>query len=310
MINKFNHNFISIDKISNTSNHRYLLTFKSSLDVKDYEVYVEIMNNSILEKINNKSYSHKLIEFVKSKGYGMFLDNDSDVFRMRIKCDNKGLASLKLLLEEFLNNDVEIFDCNKKNEKNNFLVVEELKKLAKKQYGISLDIKDIKDDISFPYKPPIDELKNLLVKIYDGIVEKIQEVKDLKIKNNKEFEENNKKLNIVFELAKLQGYDKEADFNEIKNFIFKNKYLNLAKALEDVRMDWNDGCWKIESALANFEISCDLDSDIDSEICVLIENFKQGNVDGRAFRDCTYNYNFLYSLVPKELIQINEIIED
>lgn len=309
MIKKFNSNFICVDKIDVKSNSRYLTKFKSNLEVIDNNVFVEITTNEILEKINKTSYSKELINFIIEKGYNHYLLK-GEYFKLRIKCDCKGIEDLQNILRHLYDNDESIVQENIKIENNNLNTFEEFKLLAKNKYGIKVSKKDFEEQILLQSKPPLEELKKVFQKIIAGVNEKIKEVYELAIKEEKAQDEENKKITLIFELAKKQGYNKEADLENIQNFIYENKYLRLAKALNDVRNDWNDGCYLIENALSHFSIDSILDENIVEDINECIKAFYNGHTDGRVFRDCKYNYNYLYSLVPNEFLEIKEKIEE
>lgn len=77
----------------------------------------------------------------------------------------------------------------------------------------------------------------------------------------------------------------------------KCKYLNLAVAMMDTRGDWSDGCYRVESALAEFVASSPVDEDIAANIQSQCDNFD----DGRQFRDCEWSYDRLMGeLADKE----------
>lgn len=87
----------------------------------------------------------------------------------------------------------------------------------------------------------------------------------------------------------------------LDKIILQNKYLYLAHYLSLNRNDWSDGCNYAKIGHRNFVIVSDLDHKIDDEIGGLIENWEG---DGRAFRDCTYNYDFLFNLVNEQNSQL------
>lgn len=83
------------------------------------------------------------------------------------------------------------------------------------------------------------------------------------------------------------------------------KYLNLAVAGQAVRNDWSDGPWRVSNALSEFKYSPEdslqsigLDKDIFEEYQRILDNFE----DGRSFRDCQYNYDYLFDLVDPDLM--------
>lgn len=68
------------------------------------------------------------------------------------------------------------------------------------------------------------------------------------------------------------------------------------------RCDWNDGFYKVEDALENFNIENDQDNEIYNCVQELLVSEDQ---DGRIFRDCEWNYDTLYSLIENE-----ELLQD
>ena len=86
-------------------------------------------------------------------------------------------------------------------------------------------------------------------------------------------------------------------FDILQAILKKDKYLHLAYYLEMNRGDWNDGYSYAEMGLDGFNVVTDLDKEIVEEIQGLIDNWDH---DGRVFRDCTYNYGYLYGLVEDQ----------
>jgi len=79
----------------------------------------------------------------------------------------------------------------------------------------------------------------------------------------------------------------------------KDKYLRLGHYLALNHGDWNDGYSYAETGLRNFEVVTEEDKEIDAEISSYFEDFS----DGRVFRDCHYNYDYLFSKVTKDLME-------
>lgn len=100
--------------------------------------------------------------------------------------------------------------------------------------------------------------------------------------------------------------DAESTFDDIIDAILsRNKYLCLAHYLEANRNDWTDGPDYAQTGLNCFE--CDYMVPEDEEIhqCImdLIEDW---DGDGRVFRDCEYNYGYLFDKVAKSDPEIFE----
>lgn len=108
----------------------------------------------------------------------------------------------------------------------------------------------------------------------------------------------------ILELAKLQvKYDLPATTDAegiLEHLRGLDKYFNLAYALEATRNDWSEGFYKVENALASFVVEKDLDKEIEKELQELLNSEEQ---DGRIFRDCQYNYGYLYSLATTAIVQ-------
>lgn len=106
-------------------------------------------------------------------------------------------------------------------------------------------------------------------------------------------------------LARDAGCQQELDksspigaVNDIKEWMFEqDKYIELAYAMQSVRNDWSDGVSVVESALDNFKCCTIRDNEIHTEIKECLEAIENKETDGRVFRDCRYNYDFLFSLV-------------
>ena len=82
--------------------------------------------------------------------------------------------------------------------------------------------------------------------------------------------------------------------------INKNKYLYLAHYLQKNRNDWSEGPNYAEIGLNHFTKDTLDDLAIYSEIHDLIEDW---GGDGRVFRDCNWNYNELFTLVPPDIME-------
>ena len=86
----------------------------------------------------------------------------------------------------------------------------------------------------------------------------------------------------------------------LEEILNQNKYLRLAHYLEMNRNDWNDGCSYAVAGLTGFNPETAEDNAILAEINNLCADF---DGDGRVFRDCTYNYGVLFSMVPQQLLR-------
>lgn len=93
------------------------------------------------------------------------------------------------------------------------------------------------------------------------------------------------------------GFAPDADdWTILKDLRDKDKYLDLAVAMENVRGDWNDGCDQVADALSRFPIVDGPDPIIAADVASAVVRFSECQ-DGRVFRDTTYSYERLYSMV-------------
>lgn len=86
----------------------------------------------------------------------------------------------------------------------------------------------------------------------------------------------------------------------LENLRKRNKYLDLAIAGIQTRGDWSEGYHRVSAALDSFTIENDQDKDIATDLCDCLQSAEDG-VDGRIFRDTTWNYDRLLGLVPDPL---------
>lgn len=91
----------------------------------------------------------------------------------------------------------------------------------------------------------------------------------------------------------------------------KDKYLALASAMERNRGDWSDGYDYVDSALDHFRPApgVAIDAEIVAELRGII-NDADGDIDGRIFRDCQYNYTVLYGLADKSVMEDYQLLKE
>lgn len=87
--------------------------------------------------------------------------------------------------------------------------------------------------------------------------------------------------------------------------ILKDQYLHLAHWMRKNRGDWSDGPEYAKCGLVGFTSRTPEDNEIVKEMIDLISNWPG---DGRCFRDCTWNYNRLFSMANQEIIADYEIV--
>lgn len=128
-----------------------------------------------------------------------------------------------------------------------------------------------------------------LKKEYDTLIAAI-------VKVEQEAEKKAKADASIMELARFQvKYETMGDWLDILNIIItKDKYLRLGHFLSRNRADWSDGCDYAEHGINGFKVEDKVDEMIYNEIWGLIENW---GGDGRCFRDCQSNYDYLFGIV-------------
>ena len=111
--------------------------------------------------------------------------------------------------------------------------------------------------------------------------------------------------------ARLQvkyNLTEDSDWGEVLEALDKkDKYFMLARAMNDVRNDWNDGFGRVEWAISRFDVETEEDKEIEAEINQILESEEE---DGRIFRDCAYNYNELYAKANPEILQDYETLNE
>lgn len=76
----------------------------------------------------------------------------------------------------------------------------------------------------------------------------------------------------------------------------RDQRLALAVAMQQTRMDWNEGPWRVRDALGAFQIQTTEDKDIATDVLACLEDF----CDGRVFRDTTWSYDALFASVSDQ----------
>ena len=131
-------------------------------------------------------------------------------------------------------------------------------------------------------------------------------------KELQEAEKTEKAKKEVLVKARLQvkyGLDEDSDWSDVLEALdSKDKYFMLARSMEAVRNDWNDGYGPVQYAIARFEVTSEEDREIFDEIHELANDYE--DIDGRIFRDCEYNYSVLYGKVSEELMKDFETLKE
>lgn len=149
------------------------------------------------------------------------------------------------------------------------------------------------------YSSNITSTKNKLIETFDKIYKADQDKR--KEEQNKKQQEVQRKENerlLAFMLSKYE-LDITSDWDDLQcSIINKNKYLYLAHYLMMNRGDWNYGYSYAETGLGGFIIETAQDQEIGDCISDIINT--HDDVDGRYFRDCSWNYNVLYGIVKEQ----------
>jgi vacuolar-type H+-ATPase subunit H len=115
----------------------------------------------------------------------------------------------------------------------------------------------------------------------------------------------------VLAKARLQvkyNFDDDFEWSDVLEVLdSKDKYFKLARAMEDTRNDWNDGYGRVQYAIRGFEVVTEEDKEIFESIHELA--YESEDIDGRVFRDCEYNYSFLYGKVSEEIMSDYETLK-
>lgn len=126
-----------------------------------------------------------------------------------------------------------------------------------------------------------------------------KEAEKAKIKREQEFVHLLASLRVKYDLEYTDDKD-----TILATILIQNPYLYLAHYLLLNREDWNDGYDYAETGLSFFEANTEPKTDEDraivDELDDLCENWDN---DGRVFRDCTYNYTYLFNKVPRDLLK-------
>ena len=161
--------------------------------------------------------------------------------------------------------------------------------------------------VSDGYESKISAAKQAFESLKKKAAQEIEELR--KQEQVKEKEEKAKKE--VLAKARLQvkyGLTEDSDWDEVLEVLDKkDKYFMLARAMNDVRNDWNDGFGRVEWALGKFVVETEEDKEIEADIQSCLDSEED---DGRIFRDTTYNYSVLYAKVDEDLLKDYETLKE
>jgi MFS superfamily sulfate permease-like transporter len=162
--------------------------------------------------------------------------------------------------------------------------------------------------VSDGYEAKISAAKQAFESLKKKAAQEIEELR--KQEQIKEKEEKAKKE--VLAKSRLQvkyGLTEDSDWDEVLEALDKkDKYFMLARAMNDVRNDWNEGFGRVQYAISNFATETPEDEEIYGEIHTLA--YESEDIDGRCFRDCEYNYSVLYAKVDEDLMKDWETLKE
>lgn len=146
---------------------------------------------------------------------------------------------------------------------------------------------------------------------FESLKKKAEDEKRLIREQEQVKEKEEKARKEVLAKARLQVKYKlteDSDWDEVLEALDKkDKYFMLARAMNDVRNDWNDGFGRVEWAISRFDVETEEDKEIEAEINQILESEED---DGRIFRDCAYNYSELYAKANPEIMQDYETLKE
>jgi hypothetical protein len=154
-----------------------------------------------------------------------------------------------------------------------------------------------------PVSDEKDRMLTLIKSAEDSLKRHADTLKGTIRKELQEAEKTEKAKKEVLAKARLQvkyNLDDDFEWSDVLEVLdSKDKYFALARSMEAVRNDWNDGFGPVEWAISKFTVETEEDKEIESCIQDLLESEEQ---DGRIFRDCEFNYNFLFSKASEEIL--------
>lgn len=259
-------------------------------------------------KINNSSYN----------SYSSFYNTIDSIEKLNER--NKTLLNELQLIED----EIELqHSKNKENIEHNQKVIDNIKFIMN-----TIGVRDSYSEYSFKTNRSRKKTQmthtagyikdlNRVVSIDDGYNDFKRKIEDKKIQIKKKYDvlkselvlkekEKEKKLKETKKeklLATLKvKYSLDFDSDEktiLEHILNKDKYLELAYAMEQNRNNWNDGYSKVKNALNSFLEETEEDIKIVEELeSVIGENW---DGDGRIFRNINYSYDVIYGMADKEL---------
>ena len=163
-----------------------------------------------------------------------------------------------------------------------------------------------------PVSDEKDRMLTLIKSAEDSLRRHADTLKGTIRKELQEAEKTDKAKKEVLAKARLQvkyNLDEDFEWSDVLDVLDKkDKYFMLARAMEDTRNDWNDGYGRVQYAISDFEVVTEEDKEIFESIHELAYEYE--DIDGRVFRDCEYNYSFLYGKVKQEIMKDYETLKE
>lgn len=163
-----------------------------------------------------------------------------------------------------------------------------------------------------PVSDEKDRILTLIKSAEDSLKRHADTLKATIRKELQEAEKTEKAKKEVLAKARLQvkyNLDDDFEWSDVVDMLdSKDKYFKLARAMEDTRNDWNDGYGRVQYAISDFEVVTEEDKEIFEYIHELA--YESEDIDGRVFRDCEYNYSFLYGKVSEEIMKDYDTLKE
>ncbi len=94
------------------------------------------------------------------------------------------------------------------------------------------------------------------------------------------------------EIILRYGLSETTDWSDVLDALRqKDQRLDLAVAMSQTRGDWSEGYYRVSDAISRFVVSTPQDAEIQTDILACFND----DIDGRVFRDTTWNYSRLFS---------------
>lgn len=267
------------------------------MPVEIYEDFLE-GNNDYLQDIGYKTHSrHRKIYFSieqtnlskLNKALEIFdlissYDEESHSRNLKYNKDNIQLrASLFNLLEEVGIKD-SYYDYKTSRSRNRSKINYKFKSEIGSQIKTSYSKNTLEDKVT--------DLKSEFNKIFKKILSDREKLE----KEEREVKINEKELKYQALLLSKYDLDLECGWEDIlENVLNRNKYLYLGHYLMLNRGDWSSGHDYASYGIDNFSIDGVLDQKIYDDITSFM--YDNWDFDGRVFRDCEFNYSYLFDKV-------------